>query len=141
MRKAGSASRVAPITLLLGLSSPYVAHGQSDYSLSASEVTPPPGAECCRSPFALRETRALFPLRDPDPVPAGLRWSVDEAAHPLDIEIVEFLEPRLPPELAAAQNRLQTLLPFATVIMHEHLGVELCKRREGAALPFRPTIV
>ena len=30
--------RGPPITLLLGLSSPYVAHGQSDYSLSASEV-------------------------------------------------------------------------------------------------------
>ena len=30
------------ITLLLGLSAPYVAHGQGDYTLSASEVTAPP---------------------------------------------------------------------------------------------------
>jgi hypothetical protein len=29
------------ITLLLGLSAPYVAHGQGDYTLSASEVTAP----------------------------------------------------------------------------------------------------
>src|SRR5215208_5320223 len=65
---------------------------------------------CRRSHDALRLTRALFPLRDPDPIPAGLRWSVDEVAHSLGVDIIEFLNPRFPPELAAAQDRLQTVV-------------------------------
>ena len=50
-----------------------------------------------QSHSALRVKRALFPLRDPDPIPAGLRWSVDEAAHPLDVESVRGAPPPPPP--------------------------------------------